>query len=116
MSLRNIASKCLTTDETLHLVYSSVLALLGSLYHKVIYIIQCVQLNCQKEKAVSILKKKVIFSYLPNPLLSTPSHVKSVLISFKCPARSGNSLSVEKKQSDDNWYVAGDMRGKVKEI
>ena len=55
-------------------------------------------------------------SHLPNPLLSTPSHVKSVLISFKCPARSGNSLSVEKKKSDDNWYVAGDMRGKVKEI
>ena len=95
---------------------SSVLALLGSLYHKVTYITLCVQLNCQKEKAVSILKKKVIFSYLPNPLLSTPSHVKSVLISFKCPARSGNSLSVEKKKSDDNWYVAGDMRGKVKEI
>ena len=58
----------------------------------------------------------MIFSYLPNPLLSTPSHVKSVLISFKCPASSGNSLSVEKKQSDDIWYVAGDMRGKVKEL
>ena len=65
------------------------------------YITLRVQLNCQKEKAVSILKKKVIFSYLPNPLLSTPSHVKSVLISFKCPASSGNSLSVEKKKNDE---------------
>ena len=88
--------------------YSPVLALLGSLYHKRIYIIYCVQLNCQKKKAVSILKKKVSLSNLPNPLLSTPSHVKSVLISFKCPARSGNSLSVEKKKSDDFWYIAGD--------
>ena len=96
--------------------YSSVLALLGSLYHKLIYITLCVQLNCQKKKAVTIPKKKVSLSHLPNPLLSTPSHVKSVFISFKCPASSGNSLSVEKKQSDDNWYVAGDMRGKVKEI
>ena len=55
----------------------------------------------KRKKAVTILKKKVSLSHLPNPLLSTPSHVKSVLISFKCPARSGNSLSVEKKKNDE---------------
>ena len=71
---------------------------------------------CKTQRTVPILKKKESMFHLPNPLLSTPSHVKSVLISFKCPASSGNSLSVEKKKSDDFWYIAGDMRGKIKEI
>ena len=41
-----------------------------------------------------VMKKRTNIILLPSLLLSTPSHVNKVFISFKCPASKGASFSV----------------------
>ena len=56
-------------------------------------------------------------TFLPSPFLSTPSHVKSVLINFKCPASNGNSFSAEKiivvntRSTQSEKYKGNGMHG-----